>query len=159
MIVIPSVLWNYFSQVPLCSFRVPEISFEFFRVPKGLYRFPFVCFLHVCHFFTGKVQTLLTIIDWSIFVILAVEALLSSRDCWDNYSKKTTTMALEFQDTLSHPTVTICLGPSRYWQYEWYYAKSYVPYGEAFNISYYTSSDRLMAYHIFRKILVAKDER
>ena len=101
-------------------------------------------------------QTLLTIIDWVIFIILAVEALLSSKDCWDNYNKKTTTMAVDSQETTAHPTMTVCLGPSRYWPNEWYYHKSYVQYGKDFNITHYTSSERLMAYHIFKKILVAR---
>ena len=101
-------------------------------------------------------QTLLTIIDWVIFVILAIEALRSSKDCWDNYNKKATTMAFEFQNMTAHPTMTICLGTSRYWTYQWYSYKSYVEYRKDFNITYYTSSDRLMAYHIFRKILVAR---
>ena len=65
-------------------------------------------------------------------------------------------MAFEFQETRTHPTMTICLGTSRFNTNEWYYHKSYVQYGKDFNITHYTSSERLMAYHIFKKILVAR---
>ena len=85
-------------------------------------------------------------IDWIIFLLLAIFAIQSSGDAWDNYKKKSTAMMSEVEEITAHPTVTMCLGYTRHWNNVWYEFKTQLHYGIDFNILYYTSSDRLMTY-------------
>ena len=96
--------------------------------------------------FVGKVDFLFLIIDWLMFVILTIVALNTVGGTWDNFKNKTTAMAVEVQETTEHPSITLCLGVSRYRADYWSYFNHMLKYEKDFNITYLTSSDRLMTY-------------
>ena len=101
---------------------------------------------HISFDFVGKVDLFFLIIDWLMLVILTSVALNTVGGTWDNFKKKTTTMVEELQEITDQPSITLCLGASRYRADFWHYFNHLLNYEKDFNITYSTSSDRLMTY-------------
>lgn len=93
------------------------------------------------------IKYLFKIIDWVVFIVLGILALISVEESIDAYSNEKTSWAIEMQPIQKQPTLSICFAlshvsghdmPSRNTGVRGYHFL----YGIDFNISVTTSSNR-----------------
>lgn len=84
---------------------------------------------------------IIRVIDWVVFLVLGILALVSVEESLAAYSEGRTSWAIENHPIQSQPTLSVCFALSHVLQSYWYWYYGFT-LGKDFNISVTTSSKR-----------------